>query len=105
MSIFGYQDYKRYLLDRMLSLPKKGRGEMQRMACFLNVHATLISQILRGPRDFSLEQALELSQYLVLTQQETEYFLTLIEIQRAGSLRLKSFLERRRHRLQAQVGS
>ncbi len=105
MGIFGYQDYKSFLLERIHNLPKKGRGEMQRMAYFLNVHPTLISQILRGPRDLSPEQALEFSQYFGLTRSETEYFLTLVEIERAGSLRLKSFLELRRNRLQEKTAN
>ena len=95
MIIFEFDDYKNFVNTRIIALPRKGRGEYQKIAEYLRVHATLISQIFKGPRELTLEQACELSTYLSLNALETDYFITLVEFRRAGSLKLKEILERR----------
>jgi plasmid maintenance system antidote protein VapI len=91
MSIFEYSDYKSFLRDQILVLPKKGRGEINRMAKHLRVHPTLISQVLNGTRDFSAEQIYSLCGYFGLQQLESDYLVLLLQFERAGTSEFKKY--------------
>lgn len=95
MTIFEFDDYRAYLRHFIESLPKKGRGELKRIAEHLQVNTTLLSQILGGTRDFNPEQVYAISLYLQHTELEIEYFATLVQKERAGSHGLKEHLERK----------
>lgn len=89
MNIFRYVDYKEATLELLKLRPKNGRGELTRLAKWLGVNATLVSQVLRGPKDFTPEQAFATTEYLGLSPAETEYFLLLAQSSRAGSRSLR----------------
>jgi uncharacterized protein (TIGR02147 family) len=93
MRVFRFPDYRQFLKSYLASLPKKGRGELSKISKHLGVHSTLMSLILSGSRDLTLEQAYELSQYLHFTDVETEYFSLLVQYERAGSTPYKNFLK------------
>jgi len=93
MKIFKYTDYSSFLKDYISQLPKRGRGEISRMAAAIDVHTTLMSLVLSGERDLSPEQTFDLSQYLNLTDAEREYFSAMVQFRRAGHARLKSHLK------------
>lgn len=95
MSIFNFDDYRAFTRSFMEGLPGKGRGQVNKMADYLGVNSTLISQILTYRRDFSLEQAEMLCEYFGLSQLEAEYFMLLVEKERAGTQRLKDFFHRK----------
>lgn len=59
------------------------------MANHLGVSSTYMSQVLSGSKTLTLEQALELGQYIGLSSIESEYFLIMIQTERAGTHRLK----------------
>lgn len=99
MSLFDHDDYKQFVERWLGQLPSGKRGQFRRMALHLRVHPTLMSQIFRGSRDLTLEQAFDLATYLKLTEVETEYFLTLVGQNRAGSERLRQFLKAKRVRM------
>ncbi len=100
MSIYQYQDYKIYVNDRLKSLPKSGHGEFGRMARRLGVSSTLISQTFRSSKHLSLELAADLADYLGLDAEETEYFILLVNYQKAGSHNLREKLKDRLKRTQ-----
>lgn len=97
--IFDYSDYKKYLQDWLDALPRHGHGQMRRIAEHLNIHTTLVSQIFGGPKDLTLEQAMALCSFLSLGELESDYFVGLVELQRAGTTSLKALAERRLQRL------
>lgn len=94
MSIFDFDSYKDFLKYRIKAMPGGGHGELRRMALHLRIHTTRMSQIYRGKEHFSPEQAADLCLYLGLNQTETEYFLCLLQLERAGSKSLKQALHR-----------
>lgn len=100
MNIFKYANYKLYVNEKIKSLPKRGHGEYRRIAQFVGLHTTSISQIFKGTKDLSLEQAAKLSQYLGLSELESDYFLNLIEFEKAGSMELKILIESRIRKIQ-----
>ncbi len=90
-----HKDYRSYLKHYIKALPRKGRGELSKIALHLRVNTTLLSQIMAGTREFSHEQSYSLSQYLAHTELETEYFSLLVQAARAGTHELKKHLEKK----------
>lgn len=95
MKIYEFLDYKNYINTWILNQPKGGRGQIKSMASFLRVSTTLLSQVLKGDKHFSLETAAELTEYFGFDENESEYFLLMLDHQRAGSHKLKKLLERK----------
>lgn len=95
MNIFEFDDYRIYLRKHIQSLPKKGRGELSRIAELIGVNTTWISQIMSGAQNFNFEQALSLSHYLSLTELETDYLIHLVQIDRAGHHLSKKYLQKK----------
>ena len=94
MSPFEFDNYKKYIVTRIEQMPKGGRGEFKRIAEKLHMHTTMVSQIFSGSKDLNLEQACLLCDYLGLTAFETDYFLALVQLSRAGTPRLKLQIQR-----------
>ena len=103
MQAFEFDDYRALIRARFQSLPKHGRGELQKMANALKIHSTRISQILRGPTNLTPEQAAAAAVYLQLSELETEFFLALVNRERAGTQQLKRALEAQITKLRAQA--
>jgi uncharacterized protein (TIGR02147 family) len=103
--IFAAKDYKKFLLDRLKSLPKKGRGQMLKIAKYLRVHPSLLSQILKGNKDLTQEQAIAFADYLGLTPIETDCFLLLLLEARAGTQELRKYYSERLRRLRLDADS
>lgn len=83
-------------------MPRRGRGELTKIAAALRVHPTFISQVFRGPRELSLEQAALLAYHLQLSEPEREFFIDLVGLSRAGNDPLKTVLKRRMTMLKEQ---
>lgn len=88
ITIYQYQDYKTFVNDWIKSRTKGGHGELRKMAEYLRISTTMVSQIFRGEKHLSLETACELTEFLALSEEEGEYFLLLVEYNRAGSAKL-----------------
>lgn len=101
MAIFNFRSYKKYLKHYLGELPRKGRGEITKIAAEIKMQSTLLSMVISGSRDLSLEQAFDLSRYLQHTALESEYFLSLVQYERAGNQRLKTHFEGKIQRLRA----
>lgn len=101
MNVFEFRDYKVFLNHWIKEHPKGGRGQLKKMADYVGVSTTLISQVLKADKHFSMETAAEITEYIGLNNKETEYFLLLIEHQRAGAFKLKKILEKRLEREQS----
>lgn len=104
MKVFEYRDYKKFVNDWIKEQPKAGRGQVKKISDFLRVSTTLLSQVFKGEKQLSLETAAELTEYLEFNEKESEYFILLIEHQRAGGFKLKKILEKKLDREQ-QIGS
>ncbi|MBX2987561.1 MAG: TIGR02147 family protein [Bdellovibrionaceae bacterium] len=94
ISIYHHEDYKKYVTEWVENQPRQGFGEYRRISQALNVSTTMISQVFKGDKHLSLELAAELCEYLQLDEQEAEYFLLLVEANRAGSMKLRKRFEK-----------
>lgn len=95
MSIFEFESYKIFVQKRIEALPKKGYGQLKQLAQYLNVSTTFVSQVFGASSDKSLnlEQATLVCEFFGLSELETEYFLKLVLIERAGTEKLKKVLK------------
>lgn len=94
-SAFDFSDYRLFLRQFIDGLPRKGRGEISRMAKALRVNPTLVSQVLMGLKDFTIEQAQELTQYLGLQELEADFFILLVQKERAGTKTLRTYFAKK----------
>lgn len=95
MSVFQFDNYKVFVNARVRQMPKQGRGEFQKLAITLQMHTTSVSQVFKGQKDLTLEQAARLCSHWGLNQYESNYFITLVEYERAGCSELKKILRNR----------
>lgn len=93
MTIFEFENYRKFIENYIKSLPQHGRGEVSRIADHLKVQTSLVSQILNGKKDFTIEQAHSLCSYLGLPTIDTDYFLLLVQAERAGTHDLKRYFK------------
>lgn len=92
-SIFQYTDYKEYFRDYLESLEDRARGEHARIAKAIRVNSSLLSQVFGGPRNLNQDQAFKLGMYWGFNKLQTQYFIALVQLERAGSKQLKVFLK------------
>ena len=90
-SIYSYTSYKKFIKNKIRALPAKGRGETQRIADFIRVNPSFISQVLNGDKHFSSEQLFGISHYFSLTSTEKDFLLTLLSYERAGTVDLSEY--------------
>jgi uncharacterized protein (TIGR02147 family) len=81
----------------------RGRGEFRKISEALGVHSTLTSQIFSGRKCLTEEQAAKLCAYMGLNSLETDYFLKLVQIERAGTEQLKAVLQRQLKQIHSQA--
>lgn len=91
MNIFDFDDYKDLFRDKLKTMPKRGHGQLLRIAKLLDVHTTLLTHIFKGKSNLSPEQALKICGYLGFTTLETDYFMVLVQIARAGDKSCKDY--------------
>lgn len=91
-SIYDFKDYRVFLKNWIGEHSARTRGLQGKLAQAAQISSTLMSRILSGEKQLSLEQAAEIAEYIGLNESETEYFLILVEIGKAGSFKLKSKL-------------
>jgi uncharacterized protein (TIGR02147 family) len=90
MTIYDYTEYKRFLNDWIHAMPKQGRGQARRLSEHLGVNSVVVSQILSGSRHFSIEHALDAAKFFALDERATDYFLTMVQLARAGTAALEA---------------
>jgi uncharacterized protein (TIGR02147 family) len=93
VSVFDFQDYREFLNAWIES--QGARGIKGRLAQAANVSSTLISLVLKGDKHLTLEQAVEIGEFLGMSEQETDYFFLLVELGRAGTVKLRQKLKKK----------
>lgn len=102
-NIYEFSEYRDFLENWLKEQPRQGRGILSRWAESLHVHPTLLSQVMGGNKDLSLELAEELARLIHLSDEECEYFLLLVQKSRAGSVALRRRYERRQREIQTRA--
>lgn len=90
-NIFSYIDYL-VIFKKMIELNKKIYGYKAQLAEAAGCQRSYISQVLMGTVDLTAEHAVGLVNFWNFSEQEKEYFVTLVLFARAGSAQLKDFI-------------
>src|SRR5688500_8680007 len=93
MNIFETQNYKEFVIQWVKDQPNGGKGLYQKISEAIKVHSTRVSQVFQGSVNLTLEQASDLCDFLALKEIEAEYFLVLLQFERAGTDRLRNKLK------------
>jgi uncharacterized protein (TIGR02147 family) len=88
--LFEYDDYRKYIEDFLSNLPNQGHGRPAKIARAISLNPSTFTLVLQGQKDFTLEQANDLCEHLQMTEFETEYFLNLVILSRAGKTNLRN---------------
>ncbi len=96
-------------LDVILKVIKAGQDEIphgakNKLAKIIQCHPTYVAQILRGIVLMSQEQALLFCKEFDFNDQQTDFFLILLNIERAGTLALKNYYETKKNQLESKLG-
>ena len=94
VSVYTCDSYKNFLQQKINSFPAKGRGVISKIGKYLNLNPSYISQVIRGSKHLSLEQALKISDFFSLKVHEREFFLNLLQYERAGTSELKDYFKK-----------
>jgi uncharacterized protein (TIGR02147 family) len=95
ISVYEYQNYRTFLAKRFGEMPKRGYGQAKKLADYLGVHTTLVSQVFKELKSFTPEQACNVAEFLGLNDLETEYFVLLVQADRAGNEALRKVVQKR----------
>ena len=101
--IYDYKDYRAFIRDSVRARANRGRGYLSKIASYLRITSAQISHIMNGVRELTPEQSLKVAEFFGLNSTETEYFVELVALARAGDKELKDFTKHRLKRL-AQAG-
>jgi len=93
MNVFESSDYKSVLQFHFSEKRKKLKGLSRKLAEYIGVHPTLVSQVLTGTKDFTEEQMLFVCEFLGVSNLESKYLLALLQRDRAGSKKLKDHFQ------------
>jgi uncharacterized protein (TIGR02147 family) len=88
--IYQYDDYKKYLVDALMSL---GHGSRLKFAEALKCQPAYVSQVLNQHAHLSLEQGVDASGFFNLDRDEEDYFLNMLQLAKAGTTKLKNVFE------------
>lgn len=99
MGIAEFKNYKVFLKALLKTFPKAGRGQSRRLAEHLNVAPIVVSQILARDRHFTSDQALKVCEFFGFDEATSEYFLYLVNIERADTKALKEFYQKKLNKL------
>jgi uncharacterized protein (TIGR02147 family) len=94
LSVFDFRNYREYLKE---ALPTQGpsRGGRSKLAAALGCQNGFVSLVLSGEGNFSPEHAMTISRFLNHDEEERDYFLLLVQFERAGSKDLESHYKKK----------
>lgn len=100
-SLFDYADYKAFLRDQIAE-SSAIRGYQSRLADAAGCQRSFLSQVLNADLDLSREHAVELCRFWHFDPVQTEYFVGLVDLARAGTKALRAIVQTRLQALRSE---
>lgn len=94
LNINQFTDYKDYLFD-LIDKNQQITGYRTLLADAAKCQKSYLSQVLNGSQHLSLEQGIGICLFLQLPPLEQEYFLTMIQLARAGNVLLEQYHQKK----------
>ncbi|MBY0451754.1 MAG: DUF4423 domain-containing protein [Bdellovibrionaceae bacterium] len=95
MSVFNYNSCSLYLKNHIAESPKRGWGLVSQYAEEIGVSSALMSKVVSGDKQLTSEQACLMAKVLNFSELETDYFVYINELERAGNQELKAFWKKK----------
>lgn len=92
-NLYTTKDYRNFI-KHWLQANEEGRGLLSKMAQSLNCQNSHLSRLLKEEVHLTPDQAYAATVFMQLTEDETQYFLKLVDYERAGSPALRSRLKK-----------
>jgi uncharacterized protein (TIGR02147 family) len=99
-NVFKHLDYRDYLSAWVEARSKGSRGLKKKLAEKLRCQSSFISQVLHHQSHLTLEHAVHLNDFLEHSSDEADYFLLLVQYQRAGNEELRAHFRKQMKVLQ-----
>lgn len=96
LDLFAFQDYRAYLHAWLEAAREKKSSNLSRLAEAIGVHTSFLAHVLSGAKNLSFEQAAEVSEVLGHTALERELFFALLQLERAGTPKLRKYWQEKR---------
>ena len=94
MRIYDFETHQKFLEYWIQARSNGGRGELLKIAAHAKLHSSTLSQIQKGSREFTPEQAVLVCDYMGLSEPETRFFLLLLQRAKCSSPLLKTLIEK-----------
>lgn len=94
MNFYRFEAYKALLKEKLKTF-QGHRGVLVKLAVAAGCQRSYLSQVLNGHIHLTPDHALGVSEFFGFDEEQTEYFLTLVDYERAGSRKLKQRLKQR----------
>lgn len=94
VSVFDFSDYRDFLSSWIDSHGTQKHGLKSKLAKQIGISSTLMSLILKGNKSLMPEQALPLCEQIGLNDLESDFFLLLVDYDRAGTQHLKNRIKK-----------
>ncbi len=95
MTVFEALDYRTFIRDYSIQNKDGKRGFYNRMAKFLGTAPSLVTQVMKEQRDFTLDMTVQLIQFFGLSEPEGEHFVLLVQHAKAGTGEVKKYFEKK----------
>ena len=102
MNIFDFTNYRDYLQAFLKSDEEKNPGARKRLLQTAGMSSSLLTQIFAEQKQLSQEHGYEVALHIGLSDKETDYFMLLLYIARAGSHKLQERLKFKAKQLQVE---
>jgi uncharacterized protein (TIGR02147 family) len=92
--IYQYSNYQEYLIYRLGDAGSRS-GKRSALAKEISCQNSFISQVLVKKQNLSLEQAFKVSEFLSHSSEESDFFILMVEKERAGTPELKNYFKKK----------
>jgi uncharacterized protein (TIGR02147 family) len=89
MDLFAFTEYRTFLKNWVSHHPEGNRGLLTKMAKAIGCQNSHLSRVLRDEVQLTPDQAYQACEFMKLSNSETNYFLKMVELERAGNFNYK----------------
>lgn len=97
--MFDFQDYRKYIDRKIADFPRKGHGIRTKIAVAMGCKPAYLTNVLSGKAHLSLEQAHRLNRFFTHQDEESDFFMLLVESARAGTEELRQYFQKKIDRI------
>lgn len=98
MGVFDYANYRDFTKVRL----DERRGMRSELAAFLGCQSGYVSQVLQDLSNFSLEQGIKICSFLQLSEEESHFFILLLQYEKASTGELKEYFKHQINQIKRQ---